>query len=302
MRTHIFNQMTAREIKDYLASGKDAIFVALGSTAAHGSMPVEADSVMAEALAKTLAEKSDAVVLTGLPFFYPGEAVISPATVYTSMRDNYEYLWKILKSLINQGFKKLFLVPCSDDIAIMLAALVRDFFEATHIHPVVITLMNVLSGAKKHNSADIFGGRAAYEKERQERLKKALPDDQALERMICGAYDIMGKKDQLIVDPNLKNVEVTPLDPAAAEFAKRAKRFNGSAAEMRDDSDKIPGGYVFKSVEERDQVCAEYAKKLIDAVDFLDMAHLLKVVGDYQEYSLKVCEAFPRFGKLAENR
>ncbi len=303
MRTHIFNHMTAREIDDYLASGKSAIFVALGSTGAHGSLPVDAEVVMAEGLATVLAEKCGALVLTGLPFFYPGSSVISSGTVYTSMRDGFEYIWKILVSLTNQGFKELFLVPGSEEIAVFLRALTRDFFEQTHYHPIIIELKSVLSGAKKHDSSVPFTdmeNRRRYAMEAEAHLRAIVPDDAAYEKLICGAYSVMGKKDQLIVDPELKNVEPTELDPAAAELLKRVTRMNGSAPTLYDDPGKIPGGCVFRTVEERDRVCDEYEKKLRGAVDILDLDHLLEVVRDYQEYALEVCEKFPRFNKLAE--
>ncbi len=307
MRTHIFNQMTAREIEDYLASGKDAIFIALGSTGAHGSLPVNAEAVMAEGLATALAEKSGALALVDLPYFNPGEAVISPATVHTSLRDGYEFLWKILVSLINQGFKKLFLVPSHENITIMLRALTRDFFEATHVHPIVVDLKSVLTGAKKHDSSNMFASngmnaRELYQREAMQRLHKALPDAAAYEKLICGAYRIMGKQYQLPVDPNLAAVEDKGLDPAVAEFARRAKKQTGTAFELRSGPDAVPGGCVFRTEAEREQVCAENEKKLRDAVDFLDLDYLLKVVGDYQEYALEVCEKFPRFNKMAENR
>ncbi len=302
MRTNIFNEMTAREIETYLASGKDAIFIAIGSTGAHGNLPVNADTVMAEGLATVLAEKSGALVLTGLPYFYPGEAVISSATVYTSLRDGYEYLWKIMSSLIHQGFKKLFVVPSHENIAIMLRAFTRDFFEATHYHPIVIDLMSVLSGAVKHDRKAGMSNRAQYEMEAKKRLQAALPYPDSYERLICGAYKIMGKENQLIVDPEVKNSLATPLDPEVANLVDRAKRFGGTAAEMYDDPSKITTGIAFTSIEERDQVCAEYEKKLRDTVDAIDVDLLLKVVGDYQEYALGVCEVFPRFNKLAENR
>jgi hypothetical protein len=306
MRTHIFNRMTAGEIEKYLADGKDAIFVAIGSTGAHGSMPVDAEAVLADGLATALAEKAGAVALVGLPFFYPGEAVISSGTVYTSLRDGYEYLWKILISLKRQGFRKLFLVPSHENITIMLRALTRDFFEATHLHPIVVDLKSVLTGAKKHDSTNMFKAgdntRQNYIMEMQKRLHDALPDAAAYERLICGAYSIMGKKDELIVDPDLENVEATDLDPAVAGFVKRAGRFRGTVAELRDDPHRIAGGCVFRSEEERDRVCEENEKKLRAAVDYLDLEHLLKVVGDYQVYSLKVCEKFPRFNRLAEDR
>ena len=306
MRTHIFNRMTAREIEDYLASGKDSIFIAIGSTGAHGSMPVEAETVLAEGLVTALAEKSGALALFGLPFFYPGEAVVSSGTVYTSLRDGYEYLWKILTSLRNQGFKKLFLVPSHENIAIMLRPLIRDFFEATFCHPILIDLRSILTGAVKHDSSNMFkpgdNSRELYQKAADKRLHDALPDAMAYERLICGAYSIVGKKDHLIVDPNMSNVEHCEADPGVADFVNRAKRFGGTAAEIREDSSRIPGGCVFRSEEERDLVCAENEKKLRDAIDFLDLDHLLKVVTDYQEYVPKVCEVNPRFKKLSENR
>ena len=40
MRTHIYNKMTAQEIEDYLASGRDTVIVAVGPTEIHGESPL----------------------------------------------------------------------------------------------------------------------------------------------------------------------------------------------------------------------------------------------------------------------
>lgn len=305
MRTHIFNQMTAHEIDEYLSSGKDAIFVALGTTEIHGAMPVEANNVLAEGLAVALAEKSDALALVNLPFFYPGGTAISSGTIRISMRDSFDYLWKILVSLTDQGFKRLFIVPGNEGISIFVRALIRDFYEAKQIHPILIDLESVLKGAQKIDGNNIFSAesRIQYMANAAKRLKEALPDQMAYERLICGAYSIMGKVDHLVVDPNCGEYsEQAPHNPIVDDFANRAKRLGGTAGVMYETPMQYGGGCIFHSIEERDRVCAENEKKLRDAVDALDLEHLLQVVKEYQEYSLEVCEIFPRFKKLTENR
>ena len=279
MRTHIYNKMTAGEISSYLASGRDAIFVAVGVTEIHGEMPVNVETIRAEGFALAMAQKCGALALTNLPYFYPGGTVIGDPTVHTTIRDGYHYLWKILKSLVDQGFKKIFLIPGHGGIALICTALIRDFFEAFHIHPVMISTMAIF---KHPNGKGAFGDLTSFEITN------------------CGAYRIMGMEEDLPIQPDFAGDtgEKIPDEPIMHAFAWKVRSLGGVAALAYSDTRMHGGGLVFHSEAERDEICAKGEKWIRDSVDAIDLDGLLAAVGDYQAYVLRVCEKFPRFNKL----
>ncbi len=278
MRTHIFNKMTAGEIDEYLASGRDAIFISVGVTEIHGEMPVDVENIRAEGFAVAMAEKSDSLALVNLPYFYPGGTAIGSGTVHTSIREGYQYLWKILKSLVDQGFRKLFLIPGHRAIDMICNALIRDFFEATHIHPVLIGTSNIL---KRSPAGD--------------------GDLSSFEEVNAGAYRIMELEQFLPIRPDAESGfgKKVPDEPIMHEFAQMARAYGGVAALAYSDPLMHGGGLVFRSEDERSAACAQGEKIIRDAVDALDLEGLLQAVGDYQAYVLRVCAKFPRFDNLS---
>ena len=88
MYTRVFNKMTADDIQGYLDRGGNTIFVAVGVVEVHGAMPVDVEQMVPEGIALAMAEKADGLALTGLPFFFPGGTIISPATVQVSVRES----------------------------------------------------------------------------------------------------------------------------------------------------------------------------------------------------------------------
>ncbi len=68
MRTHIYNKMTAQEVEDYLASGKNTVVVAAGPTEIHGESPLDIENAFAQLYAVTIAEAIDAVAVINLPY------------------------------------------------------------------------------------------------------------------------------------------------------------------------------------------------------------------------------------------
>ena len=57
MRTRIYNKCTDAEITDYLNRGGDTLFMSVGVTELHGQLPVDCESILAEAAALLMAER-----------------------------------------------------------------------------------------------------------------------------------------------------------------------------------------------------------------------------------------------------
>ena len=72
MRTRIYNNCTDAEITEYLKNGGDTLFMSVGVTELHGQLPVDCESILAEAAAIMMAEKADGLAVINLPFFHAG--------------------------------------------------------------------------------------------------------------------------------------------------------------------------------------------------------------------------------------
>src|SRR3954453_4025259 len=94
MRTRFLSKLTNGEVEDYLQRN-DLIFVPVGVTETHGALPLDAETVLAEAIALKMAEASDGIVFHNLPYFFAGGTIIGRGTVQMSVRDGMDYLNKI---------------------------------------------------------------------------------------------------------------------------------------------------------------------------------------------------------------
>ena len=273
MRTRIFNKMTAQEVQDYLDRGGDTIFLGIGVVECHGNMPIDCETIGPEAYATLLAEKADGLAMINLPYFYPGGTIISNATVYFGIRDGIDYLKKICHSLVDQGFRKIFLLSGHGPSPMTINAFCRDFFEETLIHPCHLLLLARASGVK----LDRENNYTAY-----------------------GAYKIMGQMQYLPVDPNAENpVEVhMDEDPEMANFSKLYQGFGGYTAKLYHDPAQHNGGRIFKSEEERLEYCTKGEEQMRQIVDACDINELKDALGEYQDYVQKMYAKFPRIKKV----
>ena len=105
MRTRILGRMLNSEVQQYLERN-DIIIVPVGTTEMHGGMPLDCETVVSEAIGLKMAEACDALLLTGLPYFYAGATASGRGTVQVSVRQGIDYLGAIARSLLRQGFKR----------------------------------------------------------------------------------------------------------------------------------------------------------------------------------------------------
>ena len=238
MYTRIFNKMSAEDIQAYLDRGGNTVFVAVGVVEVHGAMPVDVEQILPEALVLAMAEKADGLALTNLPYFFPGGTVISPATVQVSVRESIDHLMIIARSLIAQGFRKIFFVTAHGPARLYVDAVCRDIFQETKVHVCHLNGINLISN---------FGG--------MEGPGFSFED---FEAMSWGAYKIMGQMEFLKVDPKAKDPE--PYSPTADTPVNRLSAVlqpYGSPVSIIFGSPKEHGGgRAFRSEQERLERCA----------------------------------------------
>ncbi|HLX45864.1 MAG TPA: creatininase family protein [Bryobacteraceae bacterium] len=133
MHTRDVTRLSQLQITEYLKR-KDVIFVAVGATESQGSSPSDREYIAPLGSAAQMAEEADAVYMPNLAYFYPGSTITSSATVYISIPLGEAYLKAIAHSLLRQGFKtQIWVWHGHGPAPLYVGAMVRDFFEETHV-------------------------------------------------------------------------------------------------------------------------------------------------------------------------
>ncbi|MEH7239177.1 creatininase family protein [Bacillus sp. JJ1562] len=154
MRTRFLSKLTNGEVEEYL-DRNDLIFVPVGVTETHGALPLDAETVLAEAIALKMAEESDGLVLHNLPYFFAGGTIIARGTIQMSIRDGMAYLDKIAKSLLNQGFRRQIYITSHGPAHMTVSGMVRDFFDETKVPALYMDVLKAAEAAD-FNLMDAF--------------------------------------------------------------------------------------------------------------------------------------------------
>jgi creatinine amidohydrolase len=275
--------MTAQEVQDYLDRGGDTMFVGIGVVEVHGACPIDCETAVPEAVAMAMAEQADGLAMINLPYFYPGGTVISNATVHITIRDGIDYLMKIARSLVAQGFRRLYFVSGHGPAATTINAFCREFFEETLIHPCHIGLINALVHVHGPQSISFSS------------------DASGIDYMTYGAYKLLGQLDYIPVDPNAANDrgERIPTDSSMSTFMKLYQPYAGygATAQIFSDPRQHGGGFIFKIREELEEVAALGVMQIYDLASKLNLVELNESLGEYQAYVLRMAEKYPRIMK-----
>lgn len=273
MRTRVYNKMTGREVEGYLTRGGKTMYVAVGVTEVHGAMPIDCEGIFPEAVALALAEETDGLAMVNMPYFFPGGTVISNATVQVSVRESIDYLMMITRSLVSQGFDKIFSLSGHGPARLYIDAMCRDFFQETKVHVCHLNLMYVM---QKLGSSTGFG---------------------AFEKMIYGAYKMMHQMEYLAVDPNGETIEPQPIfEDSALDILQKALQPLGIQASMYYElPEQHFGGTPFKSEEERLAACEEGEKLIREMAEKMApmMKKAQKALDIYHAYVKQVVEKYP---------
>jgi creatinine amidohydrolase len=147
VNTRFLSKLTNGEVEEYL-NRNDIIYVPVGVTETHGALPLDAETVLAEAIALKMAEESDGLVLQNLPYFFPGGTIVGRGTIQMSIKEGMSYLDKIAKSLLIQGFRRQVYITSHGPTHMTVSGMVRDFFDETKVP---ILYMDVLKAGEAAN-------------------------------------------------------------------------------------------------------------------------------------------------------
>lgn len=199
MRTRNFVRLTNGEVEEYLTQN-DLIFVPVGVVETHGSLPLDCETVLAEAVAMKMAEEAGGLYLTGLPYFFAGATAVARGTVNVSIAGGTAYLGEIARSLFKQGFRRQIYITFHGPGQLTVGPMIREFFEETKAPIIYIDG----SGAARKAGNIFVNPESGYD-------------------LFAGAYQMRGCLDSIPVDlPESDSVHYG--DPAAlkhgADFAK----------------------------------------------------------------------------------
>ncbi len=260
MRTRFYDSLLNREIEEYLGRS-DIIFLPVGTIEMHGAMPVGCEHVLPVAMALTMAEEVDGLVLPHLPYFYAGATANGRGTLQIPPSVGGAYLRAICHSLLRQGFRRQILLSTHGPAYTMCTPLVREFFDETKCPIVYIDF-------------EQYYGDVPWED---------------FHKMVWWAYSVLGRLDEI---PREQKHEERTFAPASVRIKGRF-HYGGY---YRQASDHGWGPPHPLSETERAAEAAQgkaLAEKLIREVDPMNLVTKLK---EYDAYLQK--EVLPRFTHL----
>jgi creatinine amidohydrolase len=142
VRTRFLSKLTNGEVEEYL-NRNDIIYVPVGVTETHGALPLDAETVLAEAIALKMAEESDGLVLHNLPYFFPGGTIVGRGTIQMSIKEGMSNLDKIAKSLLIQGFRRQVYITSHGPTHMTVSGMVRDFFDEAKVPILYMDVLKV---------------------------------------------------------------------------------------------------------------------------------------------------------------
>ena len=274
-RTRVLPNKTHDEVCEYVKRN-DIIYVPFGTVEVHGTFPLDVETTTPEAFALLMAEETDGLVLGNLPYFFCGASPISPGTIQMSVEQGLAYLKAIAHSLLNQGFRRQVYLSLHGPAFLTGGVLAVDFFDETKCPIGYVDLVNGCEyAAKKGVKIDSY-------------------DD-----LFCGAYEILGKKDELVVDPTIDAAPKADSETAIddSDVFRRFAHPSGSVGfyfARPEDHAGMTG--ASKTVEERDERCARGAKTIREIVQAMDMPTYVRKLRELDEQHQNVI--LPRYADI----
>lgn len=278
MRSRFLTKLTNGEIEDYLEQN-DVIFIPVGVTETHGALPVDAETVLAEAIALKMAEAADGLVLHNLPYFFAGGTPTGRGTLQLSVKSGYEYLMEISKSLLKQGFRRQIYVTSHGPAYLYVSSMIRDFFSETKVP---ILYMDMITAPSTIEDLSFSFMEKFHE-------------------MSIGAYKILNRLEDVplnVPESNSVTYDVNTMfegmkENPATELGKYAQQ-SGAIGYYFDEARTHMTTPLLKSSEEREELAEEGIKAICEMVEKLDMPKIVETLRKADKYTQNVSlEKFP---------
>lgn len=279
MRTRLMPKMTNGEVEEYLERN-DLIFIPVGVCETHGGLPLDCETIVAEALSLKMAEATDGIVLTNLPYFYAGATQVGRGTVQMSVADGMAYLGKIAHSLLKQGFRRQVYVTLHGPAYLTVGPVIRDFFDQTKVPALYIDMVTAFQNLK----INLF----------------AMED---VNDLFIGGYEIMGRLEE--VPLNVPQTNSQHYFNSPSEF-KGSTGFTAPLAKLAYQSGAV--GYYFeapwehaptpllKTPEERSSHGKAGARFIADTVAAMDMPNVVKTLRQVDQFTRE--NVLPKYNHL----
>lgn len=269
MRTRFLTKLTNGEVESYLEKN-DLIYVPVGVTETHGALPLDSETVLAEAIAYEMAEETDGLVLHNLPYFFAGATPVGRGTVQMSVKDGMNYLDKIAKSLLKQGFKRQIYVTCHGPAHITMSGMVRDFFDETKVPILYIDMVKAIGSIDdlSFNMMEKFND------------------------IVIGAYDLLGRLDDVPLNiPESNSVSYDPnqmfqamMDNPAANLEKLAHQSGAIGYYFDQPSDHMYTP-LLQTSEERKKYAQSGVKAIHEIVEKLNMTEIVQTLKEVDQFT-----------------
>lgn len=278
MRTRILPKMLNSEVQEYLTHN-DIIIVPVGTVEMHGGLPLDVETNISEAVGLKMAEACDALVLTGLPYFYSGATASGRGTVQVSVRQGIDYLGAIARSLLRLGFKRQIYISLHGPAHMTVSPMVRDFYDETGVP---ILYMDMTMQLFNH-ARDLF------------QTDKMAADPKAfmklLDSMFVGAYQIMGRIEDV---PLTTEYDVSAVQSCAPfqDVFNLAYQSGAVGYCFGENNDHAPTTAI-PDTETRQRMADEGQVIIEKLVERLNLPHVVAQLRKLEEYGLENEQKYP---------
>ena len=278
MRTRILPKMLNSEVQEYLTHD-DIIIVPVGTVEMHGGLPLDVETNISEAVGLKMAEACDALVLTGLPYFYSGATASGRGTVQVSVRQGIDYLGAIARSLLRLGFKRQIYISLHGPAHMTVSPMVRDFYDETGVPILYMDMTMQLF----NNARDLF------------QTDKMATDPKAfmrlLDSMFVGAYQIMGRIEDV---PLTTEYDVSAVQSCAPfqDIFNLAYQSGAVGYCFGENNDHAPTTAI-PDTETRQRMADEGQVIIEKLVERLNLPHVVAQLRKLEEYGLENEQKYP---------
>jgi creatinine amidohydrolase len=279
LRSHFLNKLVNAEVEAYL-DRNDAIIVPFGPTELHGGMPLDCETVLSEALALILAERSNILLLPNLPYIYSGATASGRGTIQLTVQESISLLNGIAKSLLQSGFKRQIYISLHGPSHISIGPVVRDFFDQTGVP--ILYIDGILAAQKS----------------------KIFTDPKSMmynfDSMIVASYKLLGRLDDILLTTEFSE----PITNSSAVFGHlKSQAFESSATGyyFLEHSDHMATSPIPDEAKLEEMV--DHGIRLLNQMaDVIDMPKILEEMKTEEAYLAEVYERYPNVPAAFNNR